>query len=195
MKLVQKVHKATRGRVLVDEVDLSVTDPSWLRRQIGVVEQDSRLFRGTVKENVSFSDPSMGMERVMDACRLAGAHDFVTDLAQGYDTDLDEGGANLSGGQRQRLALARALARDPRMLILDEATSALDYESERAILGNMDSICRNRTVLIVSHRLSAVRDCDEIVVMSGGGIVERGTHASLLASKGAYARLHELQTG
>ena len=193
VKLVQRFYVPERGRVLVDGVDLALADPAWLRRQIGVVLQENVLFDRTARDNIAFSDPAMPMARVVAAARLAGAHEFILALPEGYDTMLGERGATLSGGQRQRIALARALAPGPRILILDEATSALDYEAERAIQDNMRTMARGRTVLIIAHRLSTVRMADRIVVLDGGRVVEDGPHAALLSQGGLYAALHRHQ--
>jgi subfamily B ATP-binding cassette protein HlyB/CyaB len=194
-KLIQRLYVPETGRVLVDGVDLALVDPAWLRRRTGVVLQEAVLFNRSVRENIALADPGMPLERVIAAATLAGAHEFVLELPEGYDTVLSELGSSLSGGQRQRLAIARALATDPRILILDEATSALDYESERILQQNMHAICRNRTVIIVAHRLSTVRRCDRIIVLDAGRVAERGTHDELLRRNGLYARLHALQAG
>jgi len=159
-KLVQRFYIPEEGQVLLDGVDLSHVDPSWLRSNIGVALQDNLLFNRTIHENIALSDPAMPRAQVMTVARLAGADEFIDKLPQGYDTMIEERGANLSGGQRQRIAIARALAPNPPILIFDEATSALDYESERIIQHNMRQIVRNRTVFIIAHRLAAVRDCD-----------------------------------
>lgn len=194
-RLLQRLYVPAHGKVLVDGVDLAVTDPSWLRRQLGVVLQENLLFQRSVRDNIALANPAMGMERVVAAARLAGAHEFILELAHGYDTVLEERGGNLSGGQRQRIAIARALATEPRILVLDEATSALDYESERILRENMSGIAKGRTVLVVAHRLSTVRHADRIVVVDQGRIAEQGNHRELLArSTGVYAQLHRLQT-
>ena len=197
-KLVQRLYVPERGRVLVDGMDLALADSTSLRRQIGVVLQENVLFARSIRENIALADPGAPLEAVIQAAELAGAHEFVLELTEGYDTLVGEHGATLSGGQRQRIAIARALMTNPRVLIFDEATSALDYESERIIQDNMKSICKGRTVIIIAHRLSAVRDAHRIVVMDRGQIVEAGTHADLLRPKadgtaGQYARLHRLQ--
>jgi len=193
-KLLQRLHVPARGRVLIDRADLSQVDPAWLRRQIGVVMQENILFNRTVRDNIALSAPAASIERVMECAKMCGAHEFILELPRGYDTLLEERGANLSGGQRQRIAIARALIADPRILIFDEATSALDYESERIIQDNMRAICRERTVLIIAHRLSTVRLADEIFVIDKGRVVERGAHDELLAGGGFYARLHDAQS-
>ncbi len=194
-RLIQRLYVPESGRVLIDGVDLALVEAAWLRRQIGVVLQENFLFNRTVRENIALADPGMPMERVIAAARMAGAHDFILELPEGYDTLVGEHGSNLSGGQRQRIAIARALTVDPRILILDEATSALDYESERIIQDNMRAICRDRTVFIIAHRLSAVRQADRILVMEEGRIVEQGNHATLLQKNGRYAHLYALQQG
>jgi ATP-binding cassette, subfamily B, bacterial HlyB/CyaB len=194
-KLLQRLYIAERGRVFVDGTDIALLDPSWLRRQIGVVLQENVLFNRSIRENIALADPSFALERVMRAAQLAGAHDFIIELPHGYDTVLEERGANLSGGQRQRIAIARALINDPRILIFDEATSALDYESERIIQNNMRAICQGRTVLVVAHRLSTVRNADRILVMEKGELAEEGSHDVLMARGGQYANLVKQAAG
>ena len=194
-KLIQRFYVPETGRVSVDGIDLALADPSWLRRQIGVVLQENVLFNRTIRENIALSDPGMAIEQVIDAARLAGAHEFILELAEGYGTMVGERGASLSGGQRQRIAIARALATNPRILIFDEATSALDYESEAAIHANMRRICADRTVILIAHRLSTLRDAHRIVTIEEGRLVEDGTHETLLRAGGRYARLWALQSG
>src|SRR5689334_2490882 len=194
-KLVQRLYVPEGGRVLVDGMDLAMADPAWLRRQIGVVLQENVLFNRSVRENIALADPAMPMERVIAAAKLAGAHDFILELSDGYDTVVGERGSTLSGGQRQRIAIARALVGDPRILIFDEATSALDYESERIVQQNMKQITKGRTVLIIAHRLSTVRATDRIVTLERGRLVEDGTHDALIKTGGRYASLHRLQAG
>lgn len=193
-KLVQRMYVPEAGRVLIDGTDLAMIDTAWLRRQIGVVQQESFLFNRTVRENIALAAPGMPMEAVVKAATVSGAHEFILDLPEGYDTMIGEQGSNLSGGQKQRMAIARALLTNPKILIFDEATSALDYESERMIQENMGAICKDRTVFIIAHRLSTVRHCDNIVVMDKGRIVEAGPHDVLIKADGYYAKLHSYQS-
>ena len=193
-KLIQRLYVPERGRVLIDGLDLTLVDASSLRRQIGVVLQENVLFNRTLRENIALADPGAPLEQVIQAAKLAGAHEFILELPEAYDTLVGEHGSTLSGGQRQRIAIARALMSEPRILIFDEATSALDYESERIIQNNMQAICQGRTVIVIAHRLSAVRHANRILVMDHGQIVEAGTHAELLEHEaGHYSRLHRLQ--
>jgi subfamily B ATP-binding cassette protein HlyB/CyaB len=194
-KLIQRLYVPESGRVVVDGMDLNMVDPAWLRRQIGVVLQESVLFNRSVRDNIALADPSMSIERVIAAAQLAGAHDFILELPNGYDTILGERGSSLSGGQRQRVAIARALVMNPRILIFDEATSALDYESERMIQQSMKQITEGRTVFIIAHRLSTVRRTDRIITIERGRLVEDGTHDDLINTGGSYASLHRLQAG
>jgi subfamily B ATP-binding cassette protein HlyB/CyaB len=195
-KLIQRLYQPERGQVLIDGVDIAQVDPTWLRRHIGVVLQENVLFNRTIHENIAFADPAMPRANVIRVAQLAGAHEFIAQLPQGYDTMIEERGANLSGGQRQRIAIARALATNPRILIFDEATSALDYESERSVQQNMREIVRGRTVLIIAHRLAAVRNCDRIISLLQGRIVEQGTHDELVKrEEGVYGHLWALQGG
>lgn len=192
-KLVQRFYLPEVGRVLVDSIDLGVVDTAWLRRSIGVVLQENFLFNRSIRENIALSNPGLPMVTVIQAAKLAGAHEFILELPDGYDNLVGEHGCNLSGGQRQRIAIARALITNPRILIFDEATSALDYESERIIQENMAAICKGRTVFIIAHRLSTVRQCDRIIVMDKGQIIETGDHEQLMELNGYYAKLHSYQ--
>jgi ATP-binding cassette, subfamily B, bacterial HlyB/CyaB len=194
-KLVQRLYVPQSGRVLVDGADLAMVDTAWLRRQVGVVLQENVLFNRSVRDNIALADPAMPMGRVIAAAALAGAHDFILELPEGYDTILGERGSSLSGGQRQRIAIARALTANPRIVIFDEATSALDYESERVIQDNMKEIAKGRTVFIIAHRLSTVRRTDRIITIDRGRLVEDGTHDELIKTGGRYAMLHRLQAG
>jgi ATP-binding cassette, subfamily B, bacterial HlyB/CyaB len=194
-KLVQRLYVPESGKILVDGVDLAMVDPAWLRRQIGVVMQENVLFNASVRDNIALADPAMSMEQVIAAATLAGAHSFILELPEGYDTIVGERGSSLSGGQRQRIAIARALVSNPRILIFDEATSALDYESEQIIQNNMREIVEGRTALIIAHRLSTVRRANRIITIENGRLVEDGTHDQLVRSSGRYASLYGLQAG
>ena len=194
-KLIQRLYRVERGQILLDGIDISQVDPAWLRRQVGVVLQENLLFNRSIHENIALASPGLPRAVVIEAARLAGADEFIANLSHGYDTMIEERGANLSGGQRQRIAIARALVTRPRILILDEATSALDYESEEIIQSNMRSICQGRTVIIIAHRLAAVRNCDRIIAVKDGRIIEDGPHEELLVRAGGlYAKLWHLQT-
>jgi subfamily B ATP-binding cassette protein HlyB/CyaB len=194
-KLLQRFYLPEEGQILLDGADLGHLDPAWLRRHIGVVLQENLLFHRSIHDNIALAQPALPRGQVIAIARLAGADQFISQLPQGYDTLIEERGANLSGGQRQRIAIARALATNPPILIFDEATSALDYESERIIQENMRQIVRNRTVFVIAHRLAAVRDCNRIIGIVDGRIVEIGTHESLLVRpNGLYARLWAIQT-
>lgn len=194
-KLLQRLYIPEAGAVRIDGIDLALADPAWLRRQIGVVLQENLLFNRSIRDNIALTDPGAPMAAVISAATLAGAHEFICELPEGYDTMVGEHGSNLSGGQRQRLAIARALLTNPRILVFDEATSALDFETERIIQNNMKSMCAGRTVIIIAHRLSAVKHADQIVAMDRGQIVERGRHDELLTLSGYYAHLVSLQAG
>lgn len=195
-KLVQRFYIPSQGQVLVDGQDISQIDPAWLRSNIGVVLQENMLFNRSIHDNICLVNPAMPRENAIRLAKLSGADEFISKMPKGYDTHIEERGANLSGGQRQRLAIARALATNPPMLILDEATSALDYESEKIILANMREIVRGRTVIIIAHRLATVRHCDRIIAIKDGRIVEAGRHEELLQKQnGLYAHLWNLQNG
>jgi subfamily B ATP-binding cassette protein HlyB/CyaB len=195
-KLVQRLYSPESGRLLIDGMDISLTDAAQLRRNIGVVLQDNQLFNRSVRENIAIADPAAPLEAVIQVATLAGAHEFISELPQGYDTLVGEQGSSLSGGQRQRIAIARALFGNPRILIFDEATSALDYESEAIIQRNMAAICRGRTVLVIAHRLSAVRHANRIIVLDRGRIVQAGPHDALQQQpEGLYAQLWRMQGG
>lgn len=192
--LVQRLYVAEQGRILVDGNDLTLVDTPWLRRQVGVVLQENRLFNRTIRDNIALSDPGAPMPAIVRCAQLAGAHDFILELPEGYDTMVGEHGSTLSGGQRQRIAIARALLTNPRILILDEATSALDYESEHIIQRNMSAICQGRTVIVIAHRLTTVMHCDDIIVLEKGRIIENGFHEQLVRARGYYHRLWTYQT-
>jgi subfamily B ATP-binding cassette protein HlyB/CyaB len=192
-KLIQRLYIASQGAMYVDGVDIRHMNPSWLRHNIGVVLQDNYLFSGSIKENIEYSMPGVPVERIIEAAKIAGADEFVSEMPEGYDTLVGERGSSLSGGQKQRIAIARALLSNPKILIFDEATSALDYESEKIIQNNMQNIKKGRTMFIVAHRLSTVKDCDKIVVMDKGNIVEIGSHNELMNKKGYYYNLYTQQ--
>ncbi|MBE9209805.1 peptidase domain-containing ABC transporter [Nostoc sp. LEGE 06077] len=192
-KLILGLYPPTDGKVLIDAHDVTSISLRSLRSQIGVVDQDTFLFGGTIRENISIAHPEATLEEIIDAARLAGADDFIKQLPMGYETQIGEGGGMLSGGQRQRLAIARALLGNPRLLLLDEATSHLDAESERIIQNNLTTILKGRTSLIIAHRLSTVRHADLILVLDRGLLVESGTHDELIARKGHYFYLNQQQ--
>ena len=192
-KLIQRLYLPDTGRILIDGVDIAQVEPAWLRRQIGVVLQDSKLFSGTVEENIRIACPNATHEDVVNAAKLAGADEFISQFPHGYETFVGERGSLLSGGQRQRIAIARALISNPSILIFDEATSALDYESENIIMNNIEPISSGRTMLMIAHRLSTVRDCDAIIVIEKGRIIEAGSHDELMKRNGVYAKLHQAQ--
>ncbi|SFV29988.1 peptidase domain-containing ABC transporter [Hyphomicrobium facile] len=193
-KLVQRLYRPERGQIFLDGIDIGHVDTSWLRRQIGVVLQENLLFNRSIHDNIALANPALPRSAIMSAAKLAGADEFISKLPLGYDTLIEERGANLSGGQRQRIAIARALVTQPRILILDEATSALDYESEQIIRANMREMTKGRTVIIIAHRLAAVQCCERIIVVKDGSIVEDGSPIELRKRVGgAYATLHKLQ--
>ncbi len=191
--LLPRFHDPTGGRILMDGVPLTGLTRRSLRSLMGVVSQDTVLLNDTVYANIAYGSPGAERERVAAAARAANADGFIDALPQGYDTVLGERGTRLSGGQRQRIAIARALLRDPPILILDEATSALDTESERLVQQAIDRLMRRRTVLVIAHRLATVRDADEIVVLDAGRVIQRGTHEELFRAGGLYRRLYDMQ--
>ncbi|KQP93249.1 peptidase C39 [Methylobacterium sp. Leaf113] len=193
-KLVQRLYQPQEGQVLLDEADLNHINPQWLRSHIGVVLQENLLFNRSIRDNIALAAPGLPDDQIIAISKLAGADEFISRMPEGYGTLIEERGANLSGGQRQRIAIARALATNPRILIFDEATSALDYESERIIQDNMRQIVSNRTVIIIAHRLAAVRGCTRIIAMDQGRIVEDGAPAELRQREdGLFHRLWVLQ--
>lgn len=192
-KLIQRLYVPESGRVLIDGVDLAMVEPAWLRRQVGVVLQENFLFNRSVRGNIALVDPSIEMENVIQAAQLAGAHEFILALPEGYDTVVGEQGASLSGGQRQRIAIAIALITDPKILIFDEATSVLDYESESIIQANMRRISQGRTVFIIAYRLSAVKDANRIMVIDKGKLVDQGDHHQLVKHGGIYVHLCDIK--
>ncbi|HLE62074.1 MAG TPA: ABC transporter ATP-binding protein [Pyrinomonadaceae bacterium] len=193
VNLLLRFYRPTSGRVLVDGVPIEDIPLSTLRRQIGLVQQETFLFSGTLRDNIAYANPEATTEQIMDAARAAYAHDFIMQLPKGYRTEVGERGVKLSGGQRQRIAIARALLRDPRILIFDEATSHLDSESEQLVRQALERIAQGRTVFIIAHRLSSVWRADKIVVIEDGELIQLGSHQDLLASNGLYRRLYSLQ--
>lgn len=192
-KLIQRLYLPESGRILIDGVDISLADPAWLRRQIGVVLQENFLFNGSIRDNIAIHSPSTQMDEIVRVAQLAGAHEFILETPEGYDTMVGEKGTALSGGQRQRIAIARALLLNPRLLIFDEATSALDYESESIIKNNLKKICEGRTVIIIAHRLSTLKHANRIIVIDRGDLVEAGCHSELVAKNGLYNHLYRQQ--
>jgi ATP-binding cassette subfamily B protein len=193
MKLLQRLYEPTAGRILVDGYDIAKVELYSLRRQIGMVLQDTLLFNGTIRENICLTNPEATDEEIIEAAKIAVAHDFIMSLSNGYNTVVGERGSSLSGGQRQRLAIARTVLQNPRMLILDEATSALDYHSERLVCENLKTAFKDRTVFFITHRLSTVRSADLILMMDQGAVAEQGTHKELMALKGRYYCLYQQQ--
>jgi subfamily B ATP-binding cassette protein MsbA len=193
--LIAAFYTPTSGRVLVDGIDLSTVRLSSYRTQLGVVLQETFLFDGTIRENVSFSRPEAAEEEMKAACRIARVDEFAESFEQGYDTIVGERGVKLSGGQRQRISIARAILADPRILILDEATSSLDSESEALIQQGLSYLMQGRTTFVIAHRLSTIRRADQILVIEAGRIIERGTHESLYAAGGRYFDLYTKQHG
>ena len=185
-KLLQRLYIPYEGTIYIDGVDVRQMNPTWLRYNIGVVLQENYLFAGSIRENISLPKPDAPIEHIIQAAQIAGAHEFISEFPEGYETIVGERGSSLSGGQRQRIAIARALITNPRIFIMDEATSALDYESERIILNNMNRITKGRTTFIIAHRLSAVRNCDVILVMDKGRLIEAGSHEDLMKNERGY---------
>lgn len=194
-KLIQRLYYATQGTIYIDGIDIRNINPVWLRTNIGIVLQENYLFSGTIKDNISLPRPNVPMEGIIQAAKIAGAHEFISKLPKGYDTEVGERGSSLSGGQKQRIAIARALISNPKILIFDEATSALDYESEKIIKDNMAMISKGRTTIVIAHRLSTIKDCDLIVCFDNGQIVEIGTHENLLQKDSYYKKLYLAQAG
>jgi ATP-binding cassette subfamily B protein len=193
MKLLPRLYEPLEGKILIDGYDISKVELYSLRRQIGIVPQDPLLFAGSVSENIALTDPEADSDEIVQAAKIAEAHDFVMSLPLGYSTNVGERGASLSGGQRQRLAIARTLLSKPRLLVMDEATSALDYDTERRVCENLRTACKGSTVFFITHRLSTIRNADLIVMMHQGVIAETGTHEELIEMKGRYYALYRQQ--
>lgn len=192
-KLIQKLYLPYEGTIYIDEVDIRQLNPIWLRNNIGVVLQENYLFSGTIRDNIAMPKPDAPIEMIIQAAQISGAHSFISEMPEGYDTVVGERGSTLSGGQRQRIAIARALITNPKIIIFDEATSALDYESEKIIMDNLDKIKQNRTMFIIAHRLSTVKNCDLIIALDKGHIIESGTHDELINKRGYYYNLYTQQ--
>ncbi len=195
VKLLMRFYHPTSGKIVLDGRDIQGLNLEDLRKNIGLVSQDVFLFHGTVAENIAYAKPQESREKIIEAAKLAEAHDFIIEMPEGYDTLVGERGQKLSGGQRQRLAIARAILKNPRILVLDEATSAVDNETEMAIQKSLKKIVLGRTTIMIAHRLSTIRNADQIFVMERGQIVEHGSHQELLATGGIYSGLWKLQTG
>jgi ATP-binding cassette, subfamily B, bacterial HlyB/CyaB len=193
--LLQRFYRPTEGKILVDGFDLATVDLKTYRTQVGVVAQGSTIFSGTIRENIALGDPDATVERIVEAARAANAHDFITAFPMAYNTPIGETGIGLSGGQKQRLCIARAILKEPRLLIFDEATSALDTESERAIQRKLKTLLQGRTAFVIAHRLSTIQDADMILVLDEGRLIEKGTHRELMALKGLYYYLASQQLG
>lgn len=192
-KLIQRLYLPFEGTIYIDDIDVRQMNPVWLRNNIGIVLQENYLFSGTIRENIAMPKTDAPIELIIQAAQIAGAHQFISEMPEGYDTIVGERGSTLSGGQRQRVAIARALITNPRIIIFDEATSALDYESENIIMKNLDTIKKGRTMFIIAHRLSTVRGCDLIIALDKGKIIEMGTHDELIAQNGYYHHLYTQQ--
>ena len=193
MKLLPRLYEPEAGRILIDGYDIAKIELYSLRRQIGIVPQEPLLFSGTVSDNIALTNPDSSSEEIVQAARLANAHDFIMDLTNGYSTQVGERGASLSGGQRQRIAIARTLLSNPKLLVMDEATSALDYETERKVCDNLFGYLKDRTVFFITHRLSTIRQADMIVMLHEGAVVEVGTHDDLMSRHGRYYALYRQQ--
>ena len=193
-KLIPRLYPVETGRIFIDDYDIAKVSLSTLRRQVGIVPQDSLLFEGTIAQNIALNDPQASDDSILEAAKIACAHDFIMSLSLGYATKIAERGSNLSGGQRQRIAIARTILSNPQLLIMDEATSALDYNTEKQLCSNLQAWAAGRTVLFITHRLSTIKNSDQILLMNDGLLVESGTHDELLAINQRYATLFKQQS-
>jgi subfamily B ATP-binding cassette protein MsbA len=192
--LIPRFHELNEGEITIDGRDISKIDLSSLRSLMGIVTQDAILFNDSAANNIKMGDHYLSGDQLLDAAKIANAHTFIKNLAEGYNTNLGEKGTNLSGGQRQRMSIARAVAKEPPLLILDEATSALDTESEKMVQDALEKVMQNRTSIVIAHRLSTIQKADKIVVLDKGEIAEQGTHEELISQNGIYKKLVDLQT-
>jgi ATP-binding cassette subfamily B protein len=195
VKLLLRLYDPIEGIVTLDDINLKELNLQDLRRGIGLVSQDTFLIDGTVRENIAYGKPETSIEEIIEAAKVAEVHDFINDLPNGYDTLVGERGQKLSGGQRQRISIARAVLKDPPILILDEATSSVDNETEAAIQRSLEKIIHNRTTILIAHRLSTIRNADKICVIENGKIIEEGTHKELVKANNLYTTLWNVQTG
>jgi ATP-binding cassette subfamily B protein len=193
VRLIARFYDVSEGKITIDGYDLKTINLASLRKLIGYVLQENHIFNASIRENISIGDPDENIERVIEAAKMANAHDFITGLGQGYDTRVGESGLQLSGGQKQRIAIARVLYNDPKIIIFDEATSSLDTESELAIQSNFNTVLKDRTAIVIAHRLSTIRNADTILVLDNGEIIEQGDHESLMAKRGLYHYLNHQQ--
>ncbi|MEE9556692.1 MAG: peptidase domain-containing ABC transporter, partial [Candidatus Adiutricales bacterium] len=193
VKLIARFYEVTEGKISIDGYDINNVDLSSLRHLIGFVLQENFIFSGTIRENIALGGLDENVERVIEAAQLANAHDFISNLPAGYESKIGESGLLLSGGQIQRIAIARVLYSNPKVIIFDEATSSLDTESEKAIHKNLNAMLQNKTAVIIAHRLSTVREADNIIVLDNGEIVEQGNHDELMSSRGLYHYLNHQQ--
>jgi subfamily B ATP-binding cassette protein MsbA len=191
--LLPRFYDVTSGSIIIDGCDIRDVTMESLREQVGIVPQETMLFNGTVYDNILYGRLDATKEEVMAASKAANAHNFIMELPNGYDTQLGDRGVNISGGQRQRIAIARAILKNPQILILDEATSALDTESERVVQDALDRLMVGRTSFVIAHRLSTIKNADKILVLEKGKVVEEGNHDELIAQDGLYAHLYKIQ--
>ena len=193
MKLLPRLYSPNEGKIFIDGYDIQKVELDSLRKQVGIVPQDSLLFKGTIRDNISLANPEIDEEKIINAAKIANAHNFIMELSDGYSTQVMERGSSLSGGQRQRISIARALLSKPRILILDEATSALDYESERIVCDNLSNNLNDCTVFFITHRLTNLKKADVIIMMNQGAIDEVGSHSQLIDKRGRYFALYRQQ--